>query len=288
MDRRHMEHFLTVLDTGSFSAAARHLGMTQPALTQSIRRLEDECGRRLFDRGAAGVSLTDAGRSFVPAAVDVLRSFDAAMSAVEGTGRHLQGMLRIVCPATLVHDPLLGVLRRLREENPHVRLEVTDPRIPAESIEAVASGAADCALFSGDVHVPQLVTQTLTQQRIVAVLPQGEDPVDASLSGLLERGLLCAPRGRTIRRILDEAVGPATVARSIVMETEHAGTITPLVRAGVGIAFLPHAVAVRAATTAGLRVVEPDPPLTRSVVLATRSEGRSPQLRAFLSFTDDV
>lgn len=288
MDRRHMEHFLRVLDTGSFSAAARHLGMTQPALTQSIRRLEDECGRRLFDRAAAGVSLTEAGRSFVPAAVDVLRSFDMAMSAVEGTGRHLQGMLRIVCPATLVHDPLLGVLRSFREENPHVRLEVTDPRIPAESIEAVASGAADCALFSGDVHVPQLVTQTLAQQRIVAVLPQGEDPVDASLSGLLERGLLCAPRGRTIRRILDEAVGPVTVARSIVMETEHAGTITPLVRAGVGIAFLPHAVAVRAATKAGLRVVEPDPPLTRAVVLATRSEGRSPELRAFLSFTDDV
>lgn len=288
MDRRHVEHFLTVLDTGSLSAAARRLGVTQPALTQSIRRLEDECGHRLFVRGAAGVTLTDAGRSFVPAAIDVLRSFDAALNVVEEAGRHLQGTLRIVCPATLVHDPLMGVLRRFREANPHVHLEVTDPRIPAESIEAVASGAADCALFSGDVHVPQLITRILTQQRIVAVLPQEDGPVDASLPALLERGLLCAPRGRTIRRILDDAVGPVTVARSIVMETEHAGTITPLVRAGVGVAFLPHAVAVRTVAEAGLRVIDPDPPLSRSVVLAMRGEGHSPQLRAFLSFTGDA
>ena len=65
MEIRNIDYFLTVADAGSLRSAARSLGVTQPALTKAIRRLEDEAGVSFFTRQARGVSLTDYGRTFL-------------------------------------------------------------------------------------------------------------------------------------------------------------------------------------------------------------------------------
>lgn len=73
---RHLRFFSTVADTRHFGDAARDLGMTQPPLSQGIRRLERHLGVRLFDRNARGVRITATGQQLLPAARDLLRMSD--------------------------------------------------------------------------------------------------------------------------------------------------------------------------------------------------------------------
>jgi DNA-binding transcriptional LysR family regulator len=280
MERRQAEHFLAVCESGTFSAAAQRLGVSQPALSQSVRSLEEELGAPLFERGPAGAVLTASGRRLAPVATDILRSFEAAVRAVRSRSEQITGTLRLLCPASLVLEPLLPVLAEFRRRHPAVHLEIGDPRTEAEVIESVASGRADCAFASGSPHTPGLVAEVCAAQAIVAVLPAGARPADRGIATLLSHGLVCAPRGRTIRHLLEEVVGHTAVARAITAETEHAATLAPLVRQGAGVAFLPAGEAAPL-SEAGLRIVEPEPPLERAVVLLHRPASTSPELAAF-------
>ena len=76
MERRQAEYVVALCETGSFTAAARGLQITQSALSQSIGALESELGIPLFVRTPAGVTLTAAGHRLAPAAADIIRSLD--------------------------------------------------------------------------------------------------------------------------------------------------------------------------------------------------------------------
>ncbi|WP_029088487.1 LysR family transcriptional regulator [Brevibacterium album] len=280
MERRQAEHFLAVCETGTFSAAAQRLGVSQPALSQSVRSLEEELGAMLFDRGPAGAVLTSSGRRLAPVAADILRGFEAAAHAVRSSSRRMTGTLHLMCPASLVLEPLLPVLAEFRRRHPAVHLEIGDPRTEAEVIESVASGRADCGFASGSPHAPGLVAEVCAAQAVVAVLPPDTRPADRRIATLLSHGLVCAPHGRTIRRLLEDVVGHAAVARAITAETEHSATLAPLVRQGAGVAFLPAGEAAPL-KEAGLRIVEPEPSLQRTVALLHRPASTAPELAAF-------
>lgn len=280
MERRQAEHFLAICETGTFSAAAQRLGISQPALSQSVRGLEAELGTPLFDRGPGGAALTSSGRVLAPLATDILRSFDTAVRAVRERPEELSGTLHIMCPASLVLEPLLPVVAEFRRRHPAVHLVIQDPRSEAELIESVASGRSDCAFAPNPAHAPGLAAEVCAVQTIVAVLAPAARPVDRRIATLLSLGLVCAPRGRTIRQLLEDAVGHTTVARAIAAETEHSATLVPLVRQGVGVAFLPAGEAVPLRES-GLQVVAPEPALERTVSLLRRPASTSPELAAF-------
>ncbi|MFF3571955.1 LysR family transcriptional regulator [Nocardia jiangxiensis] len=82
MQLRQLEYFWTIWETGSFSAAASRLYVTQPSLSQQIRALEKELGAELLERGPHGISLTPAGRAFLPHAERVLRAAGEATDSV--------------------------------------------------------------------------------------------------------------------------------------------------------------------------------------------------------------
>lgn len=97
MELRQLKHFISVVETGSISAAARELNLAQPAISTSIKKLEQELKVALFHRRERGVSLTTAGEEFTLHARRVLlQANDAklAMQALEGLD---QGEVEIVC-----------------------------------------------------------------------------------------------------------------------------------------------------------------------------------------------
>ena len=123
MDLSELQVFLTVATERSFSRAAASLNRTQPAVSQAVRRLEDELGERLFDRSSKGGQLTEAGTILL----DYARRLTRLRKEAEGAVRELQdlrkGRVLIGANEAAVHV-LLPVIERFRKAHPQAQVEV--------------------------------------------------------------------------------------------------------------------------------------------------------------------
>lgn len=131
MDLAELQVFVTVATERSFSRAAARLHRTQPAVSQAVRRLEDELGERLFDRSAKDGKLTEAGRVLLDYAQRLMRLAEEADVAVRELRDLRRGRVLIGANEAAVHA-LLPVVQRFRERHPGVQVDVR--RIPSRQI----------------------------------------------------------------------------------------------------------------------------------------------------------
>ena len=125
--------FLAVASDRSFSAAARRLHRTQPAISQAVRRIEDELGERLFDRSSRDGTLTEAGRLLQDYAQRLLGLASEAQTAIQELQQVRRGRVIIGANEAAVHT-LLPHVERFATEHPHVAIEVR--RVPSRQIAA--------------------------------------------------------------------------------------------------------------------------------------------------------
>jgi DNA-binding transcriptional LysR family regulator len=131
MDLAELQVFVTVATERSFSRAAARLHRTQPAVSQAVRRLEDELGERLFDRSAKDGKLTEAGRVLLDYAQRLMRLAEEADVAVRELRDLRRGRVLVGANEAAVHA-LLPVVQRFRERHPGVQVDVR--RIPSRQI----------------------------------------------------------------------------------------------------------------------------------------------------------
>ena len=133
MQLQDLQSFVTVAEERSFSKAARRLHRTQPAVSQAIKRLEDELGDRLFDRSSKNGALTEAGVLLRDHAVRLLRMADEAGSAVRELQQVRRGRVILGANEAAVHS-VLPFLREFAASHPQVSIEVR--RIPSRRMAA--------------------------------------------------------------------------------------------------------------------------------------------------------
>ena len=181
MGRLHeMETFVRVVETGSFSAAARDLNIGQPAISKTIAGLEERLGVRLLVRSTRRLSPTEAGIAFYERALRAIAEANEAEAAAQGAGTGLEGRLRICAPVTFARLHLVPKLGAFLDAHPKLRLElVMDDR----AIDLVAENI-DAALRMGALTDSALVARKLTQ---------GERLVVASPAYLARRGVPITP-----------------------------------------------------------------------------------------------
>ena len=131
MDLSELKVFLTVATERSFSRAAAKLHRTQPAVSQAVKRLEDELGERLFDRSSKGGRLTEAGTILLDYARQLTRLKDEAESAVRELQDLRRGRVLVGANEAAVHV-LLPVIEQFRQAHPQAQVEVS--RTPARQI----------------------------------------------------------------------------------------------------------------------------------------------------------
>ncbi|BBD07535.1 LysR substrate-binding domain-containing protein [Desulfovibrio ferrophilus] len=124
MDLRQLRHFLAVAKALHFGKAAIQLHISQPPLSQSIRKLEDELGARLFERTSRSVSLTAAGKYLQEEAQAILDRTTAVAKHVEQMGQGKEGQLTIGTIGPVLEGPLPYSLRHFKEKNPHVDISL--------------------------------------------------------------------------------------------------------------------------------------------------------------------
>lgn len=274
MERRHLEYFLAVADSGSFTRAAAMLTIAQPSLSHSIAALERELGQELFERLGRGVKLTPAGEALLEPARRTLRAFILAKGAVRSVADAGFGHLSIISGTLWAIEPLVRMIGEFRLVYPAVQFTISDPLTRTEVLEAVRSGEADFGLLDGTAPAGALASCWLVDHELVAVLPT-RSPVTAlslGVADLVPLGLISTPRGTPLRTLLDEQLELAGQPVEVAVETAHLASVIPLVLAGAGAAILPEGLASDAAAK-GARVVRLTPATRASVHIIWR-EGR--------------
>lgn len=136
--------FITVARAGSFSAAARHIGVAPSVITKRVGRLEDQMRVKLFVRSTRHLQLTDAGERFLPRYADLLRSLEETLRGDESPSQGLAGHLRVKAPRTFSTSNLATILGGFQLHHPNITLDVVliDRSVdPAEEGFDLALGA---------------------------------------------------------------------------------------------------------------------------------------------------
>ena len=284
MDLRQVEYVLAVVERGSFTKAAASMQVSQPSLSDGIRRLESELDVRLFHRLGRRVELTDAGRAFIGPARQLTRDRDAVLESV-ATVRDLHGgTLDLVSLPTLAADPLGRLVGRFRKAHPGISVRIAAPEDDGAVVAMVLDGRSELGLTELRPHREELVAVSLERQELVAVCPprtrlasSGRLPV-ARLRGM---PLVTTPPGTSTRDLLDRALASAGIEPVIAVETSQREAIAPLVLSGAGTSFLPARLAEPLAKQ-GAVVARLVPTLTRTIGLVHRPSPLTPAARAFV------
>ncbi|MEO1680739.1 MAG: LysR family transcriptional regulator [Pseudomonadota bacterium] len=169
---------LALREERNFARAAVALGMSQPALTARLRRLEAELDVRLFDRGRHGAAITAAGSAFAETAERIVAMADEAALAARGAARGMGQSLRIGFTQIAARPTLLPLLAKLREAHPLTRIrlrEATSVRLEA----LVSQDQLDAVLLHPPVHTDGLSELVVHESPLVRV-DLGPDPEEGS------------------------------------------------------------------------------------------------------------
>lgn len=226
-----------VASTGSIGAAARAAGLSQPAVSAALHRLERATGIRLVTRSPRGSLLTEAGARVAEASGDVLAEADR----FEATVREIRGTTRLRVAASLTIAEHL-VPARLDSSRPHAGLELTVAN--SETVMArVLSGAADLGFVEGASVDARLSRTRIGRDRLVLVVgaghPWSSPGTEIDAQRLIAANLVVRERGSGTREVLEEAlarVGLGVPPRATSMGSTEA--IKALVARGQGVAVL--------------------------------------------------
>lgn len=178
MDPRRLLLFRVIARAGSFSAGARELGWTQPAVSQHMSRLEREVGTPVFDRTTQGVTLTEAGRALLRRADEVAGLLSAAESEMADFTLAGAGRVRLVAHPSALATLVPRALVELERSHPGVEVALSEAE-PPQALEALRAGDADVALTFRYDHEPAasgMVSLRLAEEPVKLVV--------ASRSGL--------------------------------------------------------------------------------------------------------
>ena len=140
MELRHLRYFAALAEELSFTRAAQKVHVTQSTLSHQIKQLEDEIGRRLFDRARKRVVLTEAGESLLADVTKVLRDIDRSIQAVKSAGEPLTGVLQIGTTHTFNTNLLPTCLTEFLSRHSSVSVVVSE--LSATGVEAGLRGGS--------------------------------------------------------------------------------------------------------------------------------------------------
>lgn len=233
--------FREVANQASFRRAAEALYITQPAVTQQIKALEEELGARLFDRSGGIVRLTAAGEVLLRHAGEAEATLNRAVEEIGALEGEVRGALRIAASTTIAQYVLPRLLAEFARQHQGVRLELESENTQ-RVVEAVASGEAPIGLIEGPAHKQELRVERWLEDELMLVVPSGHAWAgkEISLSALGSAKLVVRERGSGTREVLEDALkraGAPIQRAQIAMELSSTEAILACIEAGLGVGF---------------------------------------------------
>lgn len=246
MDLRRLEAFTVVATELHFGRAAEHLHMAPSALSQQIRKLEDELGVVLFLRTTRRVELTPAGHALLSHSRQVVDLVAKAARSAQLAQAGEDGHLVVGFAGSTTYELMPRVVRAFRERYPRVGLSVRGEQVTADQVSGLLSGHIDVGLLRPPVDTPQLVVEELRTEPLVVALPAGHDLLGApeiAIADLASSPLVTYPAAAgasTLITVLRACI-EAGFTPEVVQEAKESHALISFVAAGFGVALVPEA-----------------------------------------------
>src|SRR6185436_3304336 len=242
MDIRQLKAFVAIAESGTFTAGAVRVHVTQAAISMQIRQLENETGAQLFVRAPRRVILTEAGERLLERAYVILREHDAALDEMAAlTGAH-KGRLRIGSASAMVSgDPLPQILRELKKTYVNVEPSVASGT-SEHLIQQVLAGEIDAAFVSLPVEARGVQTELLNEDYLVAIGSPRHSLAKqkvVSAYALAGENLILGERGGNTRRLIDQFFAQTGVTPKVIMELSRLAAIKRMVEEDMGVGIVP-------------------------------------------------
>jgi LysR family transcriptional regulator, hca operon transcriptional activator len=291
MELRHLRYFVAVAEEGSLTnAAERRLHTAQPSLSRQIRDLELEVGVKLLERGARGVELTAAGRTFLDHARLALLQVEAAGDAARRAAQPEKAVFVVgfLTGAEVVWLP--EALRILREEQPGIEITLSSQSSP-DLAGALMRGKVDVAFLRREAPAPGLTFKFLIREPLVAVLPRNHrlaaheeiDPHDLAAEIYITPTRV-AP---VLKAVIDAYAAKSGITLKPQYDAENLSSAMSLVASTGGVTLLPLYAQNLLSSAVVLRRLKGDAP-TIDLVMGYSRSNTSALLKRFLARSDEL
>jgi DNA-binding transcriptional LysR family regulator len=242
---RHIAAVLAVAEYRSFVAAAASLRMSQPALTRSVKRVEDILGVQLFERSTRTVRVTEAGREFIAVARRITNDLRITVESMRELAEQKRGQVIVSSTISLANGVLPEAIAAYRKQRPGIEIQVRDG-IHGSVIDDVKGGIADFGL-NYLVDTPDTMeTRHLGTGLFDLVVGRGHDLATSrrrtvAFDALEGVALVSLPPESQTRRVLDTTAAARGIRLRHAVVVSQIPTLLSFVRAGAGVGLVPSA-----------------------------------------------
>ncbi|MFR0655801.1 LysR family transcriptional regulator [Pantoea sp. SIMBA_079] len=245
MELRHLRYFVAVAETLHFTRAAEMLGISQPPLSQQIQRLEHEIGTPLLKRLTRGVELTEAGRAFLPDALQVVQLADHALEKARGVARGMSGQMSLGFASSVAFgSPVFELLGRFRARYPAMEL-ITREENMALLMQDLRDGLLDAAFIRLPCESSKAFNlRVIATERMMIALPAGHalsQQASLALTQLAEETLIMFPRevAPSLYELIVSTCLRAGLCADRFQQAPQIAASLGMVAAGCGVALVP-------------------------------------------------
>jgi DNA-binding transcriptional LysR family regulator len=238
---RQLQTIVAVAEYSSFIAAAAELRTSQPAVTRTVKHVEEVLGLKLFDRSTRSVQITAAGKEFVGVASRILNDLRITIGSMRELADQRRGQVAVSSLMSVSSARLPGIISTYRIKYPGIELHVREG-VHGVVLEDVRSGAVDFGItYLGDL--PSTFSYTVIgREDFVVVLPSSHRLArkkDLGFAELSDEPLVSLPTDSRTRRVIDGAASTVGLALNHVATVSQFATMLSFVRAGIGLAIAP-------------------------------------------------
>ena len=238
---RQLRVFVTVAKARSFSRAGEMIGLSQSAVSHSVKELETQTGVKLLDRTTREVVLTEAGQQLATRLERLLDELNSTLRDVGRLGQQLSGTVRVAASQTISAHLIPQCIAESNHRYPDIDFVLHD-RPQQWVLESIRQGDVDFGIVIDPGVVSDLVCEAVLSEPFL-LLCRDDDPL-ASLThvtwqALQGASLVLQDYASGSRPLIDAALAAQGITATIVQEIGHPATLFPMVEAGIGISVLP-------------------------------------------------
>ncbi|QDY42611.1 LysR family transcriptional regulator [Candidatus Pantoea soli] len=268
---RQLRTFVAVARHGSFSQAGQAIGLSQSAVSHSIKELEGEMGVRLLDRTTREVMLTEAGQQLATRLERLLEELNTSVQDIRSYGEQRSGTVRVAASQTPSAHLMPQCLASSQQRYPEIRVILHD-RVQQWVLQSVRNAEVDFGIVIGPLHDADFDSEEILQEPFLLLCHQDDalaQVAQAQWSMLAGRRLVLQDYASGSRVLVDAALRQLALDVEVVQEIGHPATLYPMVEAGIGISILP-ALALPLPSGRRLTVRRLYPEINRSLMLIKR------------------
>lgn len=238
---KQVRAFLAVVNVNSFAEASELLHLSQPALSTTIKNLEENVGGKLLARSTRALALTPEGEIFLPIAKRLLADFDNAFIELNDLFSLKRGNLSLAAMPSFASTHLPLQLLIFNQEYPNIKVNVNDV-IAEDAVEMVKTGKVEFAISFDPGAADDLHFETLFSDRFVAVFPKSHHLINikqVTWKHLIGSPFITLKRPSSIRLLMENLLSEQNIALDVAFETNQLATVVQMVATELGVSVIP-------------------------------------------------